>query len=283
VQIATNYARLKYLSDNFVCVKLSSQDTPSRFDIDNGDIDDNRDYWKTHAIEPFWDCYIGTDNEHWTFIHTEFYFPRNGQNPIGEKHSHDFEEINFFYMDNETVPRFVSFPTFTGFTDHPHIILEWYNVPQSGDKYLLRLDSSTNAFAENYDVFPDPNQNYKPTLVSANFTDLTDYLSTLETTIIYSSLIGIGIIFVYITSQNKFRHKYFLLLFLLSLFVLYPILTLQYDFVQGASFRVWQNNEKPNTEMWYSSTEGQSYISEYGGLPFDRDRWTEPSFALGGM
>jgi hypothetical protein len=271
--------RLQYLQNNFVIVKLSTADVPSRWDIDNLDIDDNRDYWQVEAVEPFWDCHIIKSNNSWTIIHIELYFSRNGANPVGEKHSHDFEELNFYFRSNDTVPSYVSFPTYKGLTEHPHELLDWYDMPKSGDKYALRLDSSTNAFSENYDVFPKINQNVRPVLISPETSELSSYLSDLETTIVIVSFSLMCLIFLYMVLADKFRHKYYLLILILFLMTIYPIITLQYDFVQGASFRVWTDGEHPDTLVWYESTEGRAYIEGYNDLPYYRKRWTTPTFA----
>lgn len=272
-----NYDRLMYISNSLHLVKLSTQDTPSRFDIDDQILDNNREYWQRETVRPYWDCSINTDGT-WTWIDIELYFARNGANPIGEKHSHDFEQFYLYYFENETTPRYIAFPTFTGLTEHPKVLLKWSEVPHEGSDYYLRLDPSTNAFHERYDLYPDPNKNLQPTFVSADFRDITEYISDLERIVIYSSMITAGFVLLYMMSANKFRHKYFLLLFLLGLAIVYPLITLQYDFVGNPSFRVWEDGEKPDTSIWYESSEGLDYITEYGGTSFDRDRWTIPPY-----
>lgn len=275
-----NHDRLSFISQSLVLVKQSNQDTPSRFDIDNDYLDDNRNYWQTEAVKPYWDVSINSDNETWTWYDVELYFPRNGASPIGEKHSHDFEQFYLYYKLNDTIPSYIAFPTFTGLTEHPKELLKWNEVPKTGDKFYLRLDPSTNAFSSDYDVYPIPNtDNYAVRLISPEFKNITDYLSDLEKTIVYSSFFACGAIFLYMSIANKFRHKYFLLLFLFFLAGIYPLLSLQYDYVSNASFRVWQNGDKPDTSLWLDSSEGRAYIDGYGGLPFDRDRWTIPPFS----
>lgn len=270
--------RLELLSKKWVICKRSTQDTPSRFDIDDNNIDNNRLFWKTHKVVPYLDCHINTTGD-WTVISVELYFPRNGASPIGEKHSHDFENIQFIYHLNNTIPSYVVFPTFEGFTKHPKVVLTWSQMPTFGDSKILVLDPDTNAFAghEKYGTFPNPSRNIRPVLIAPRLSESMNYLSDYQIFQFYVSFtaffvfIGYGIIF------NKLKHRYYLILGLLCLSGLYHIITLQFDFIGNFSFRVFMSGQAPDVSMWDTSSEGQDYISGYG-LPYNKDRWTQPSF-----
>lgn len=273
-----NVDRLEYLGDNLVLVKRSAQDTPSLWDIDNKDVEDNRDHWKTEAIEPIWDTSIQVYGD-WTIIHCELYYPRNGIDPVGAKHEHDYEFIEFYYYKNETEPRYVVFPTYVKITEHPRVLLHWEDMPELGGRYGLRLDPQTNAFHEDYDKFPDPSKNFRPTLVSPEASETFEYLSEVERLQFQGAMFAFVGIFIYCFVKAGFKNKYLFLMFICIVIALYPIFTLQYDYIANPSFRVWENGEHYDDSYWYESQSGRDYISDYGGLPHDRERWTKPAYS----
>ena len=271
-------SRLSYLGEKFMVVKRSNQDTPSVWDIDNLNLEDNRDFWKTNEVQAIWDTSI-QKYDGWTIIHCELYFPRNGIDPLGSKHEHDYEFVEFYFYMNETTPRYVVFPTYTKITEHPRELLTWEAMPRVGVSYALRLDPQTNAFHQEYWRIPEPSKNMRPILISPEPNELFQYLSEIER---WQVLISTGlfvITFAYCFSVGNWKNRHLLLMFIFLLVAAYPLLTLQYDYVGNPSFRVWQNGEHYDDSYWYYSQSGRAYIDGYGGLPHERDRWTKPEYS----
>lgn len=275
-----NYERFEYISDHFIIVKRSNQDTPSRWDIDDKNIDNNRNYWQTHAVKPYWDVSVIVSNDsEWTVFHVELYYPRNGIDPLGSKHEHDWEFFELYYYMNETVPTYIAFPTYTDITEHPRVIAKWEELTQIGELYAIRLDPQTNAFHEDWDKIPtSPSHNFRPTMISPEPSETFEYLSQYEKLQVYCSVFAFILIFAYAYVTDNFRPRYYFILFVCIIFATYHLLTLQYDYVGNPSFRVWTNGEHFDDSPWYESQSGRDYINDYGGLPHDRDRWTRPAF-----
>ena len=155
-------------------------------------------------------------------------------------------------------------------------MLKWSEVPTESGFKTLALDSSTNSFAENYDKFPS--RNFRPILVAPSLNESFDYMTKFEKIQFFSFILLFFVVLGYSLFSENFDHKYLLLMSLFLLLALYPLITLQYDFVGNPSFRVYQDGDYPNYDTWYNSEDGMSYINGYNGLPYTRDRWTEPYF-----
>lgn len=276
-----NIERLQTIAKDFIIAKRSQQSTPSRWDIDNNDLSDNEQYWKTHSVQPFFDCHISS-NITWTVIHIELYYPNNGIGPIGTKHTHDYEFIEFYFFQNETTPRFVAFPTYTELLHHPRELVAWSEMPKLQDKKCLVLDPQTNAFAERYDKFPNPSKNLYLTSSAPQLSDSYEYLSDFEKIQFWSSICTAIFLFLYMFTTHRFSHVLIILLLFSILSAIYPYLSLQYDFVGDFSFRVWQDGEHYEDSFWYVDHESREYANTYR-LPHDRDRWTQPAYELGAI
>jgi hypothetical protein len=278
-----NYDRLNYFTTHFLFCKRTVQDTPSRWDIDDTDVGNNRNYFREHDIIPSWDAHLYTyqNNTNWTILHIELYFSNNGIGALSEKHTHDYEFLEVYFYKNETQPRYLAFPTTEGIS-HPRKLLEWEDAPliSRTDKVCLLLDADTNSVMgyEDYGNFPQPNDNYKPTLTKSVGSNTFESLTHFQKTITYISYGLVIILGMYMIGESNFKRRYFILLFILLLIGSYNIITLQYDFIGNPSLRVWQDGEHFDGSAWYESESGRAYIEDYGGLPYNRDRWATPEF-----
>lgn len=274
-----NQDRLESISNHLIIVKKSVQMTPSKFDIDDSNVDNNLNYWKTNDVIPFFDVHINSSLA-WTWYNFEMYFPNNGIGPISTKHEHDFESFQIFFYQNETTPTYIVFPTFKGLVRHPKVLLKWSEMPKLDDYHVaLLLDSETNAFSENYDHIPKSSSNFEPSFIAPKLSDSWDYFSLFDKIQFVISLILI-FVFIGLSLKSKFNHHvYFLLILFLCLSALFPLMTLSFDYIGNISFRVFENGEQPDTSTWSNSYSGQIYIEGYGGLPYDKTRWTQPYFS----
>jgi hypothetical protein len=273
--------RLEYLQDNFVIAKRSYLDTPSRYDYSDDGSTDYLDragqFYKSNEIAPEWDVHIYRYENMVIFRVVLFY-----ANQRNVKHDLDFEYIEFYYRiekENSTrymVPDYASFPTYARLIEHPRIFLTWDQMPGlHGDIKCLALDPDTNSFAQKYDKFPKYNENFRPTWVSPEFGDTYDYLTETERIQFFIGM-GFGILgFLNIIFRRPDR-LYVWTYFIIVMFAigLFPLISLQFDFVVNPTFRVWVD-EKPDDTPFYQSVVGNIYIEHYDN-PWNRGSWDAP-------
>lgn len=276
-----NYDRLEYLQKNFVIVKRTWIDTPSRFDYsDDGSqdyLDDAADFYKTHEVQPQWDVHVYTYGECTIFRIVLFY-----ANQRNTKHDLDFEYVEFYYRNSDEnntdyeVPDYISFPTYAKIVEHPRVFLTWHETPTLHNNIkALTLDPDTNSFAEKYWLFPKYKDNYRLTWITPESDEYLEYLTQTEQIQVSFGFISGTFLFVYLIAYRTKRF-YTLLYLMIICFAIgfYPLLTLQFDFVVKPTFRIWVNSH-PEDDAFYQSASGREYISRYN-TSWLRSSWNTP-------
>jgi hypothetical protein len=277
-----DYDRLYYIQDHFVIVKRSFLDTPSLYDYaDDGRadyLDRSADYWKSNNIEPQFDVHV-YDYNGYRIYRVLLFFPTQRNT----KHALDFEYYELYYEianENNTetlAPDYISFPTYRELTQHPRVLLTWNEMPVlEGDTKALALDVDTNAFASNYWKFPKYNSN-QPGFNAPAPDEMLDYMTQTEQWMFGIGVSGFILLFLYnrvYPRKRRFTVFYSMLIFILI--ALFPVLSLQYDYVSNPTFRVWTEST-PQNDPFYNSQTGNEYYTIYG-VPWERSSWDRPDW-----